>query len=88
MRMSGRAMTGGAETVDVAGALVRVFGVTVADCRTDGAYCRPPRVVGPMAELKLRRTKKPRSESEKRGFMDFARLLQMSKWCRRPESMR
>jgi len=41
MRMSGRAMTGGAETVDVAGALVRVFGVTVADCRTDRAYCRP-----------------------------------------------
>ena len=32
-----------------------------------------------MDELKLWRTKKPRSQREKRGFMDFAGLLRMSR---------
>jgi hypothetical protein len=41
-----------------------------------------------MDELKRRRTKKPRPQREKRGFMDFAGLLRMSKWCLRPESNR
>ena len=41
-----------------------------------------------MDEVKLWRTKKPRSQREKRGFMDFAGLLRMSSWCLRPESNR
>ena len=32
--------------------------------------------------------KKPRPRNEKRGFMDFAGLLRMSRWCLRPESNR
>ena len=39
-----------------------------------------------MDELKRRSTKKPRSQREKRGFLDFAGLLRMSRWFR-PESM-
>jgi CheY-like chemotaxis protein len=34
-----------------------------------------------MDELKLWRTKKPRPQREKRGFLDFAGLLRMSRWC-------
>jgi hypothetical protein len=41
-----------------------------------------------MDEVKRLRTKKPRSQSEIRGFMDDAGLLRMSLWCLRPESNR
>ena len=40
-----------------------------------------------MDEVKRLRTKKPRSQSEIRGFMDDAGLLRMSRWCLRPVTL-
>ena len=40
-----------------------------------------------MDEVKRLGTKKPRSQSEIRGFMDDAGLLRMSRWCLRPVTL-